>query len=248
MFGHIAVLFGHTAVLFRHAVVLLGHVTVLSRHTCHFGRTYSYCACQFRVNNICANLTSYLGTSPRTVNIPSMLSSMPSPLRPSLPISFRTPLSSWKWMPLTTPSLASCLSLALMERFVQSPTTPRPWLLQTPTIRNSLPSLRHSGTGTIALRAPPPLLMSSWTTKTLSISPPQKYSPAGKPGGLNFYLNLILSFVSAPENLVPSQTLSLDDGMSTPKRGIVAMPRLIPKILGQYSLKNSSLIPFALLT
>jgi len=58
MFGHIAVLFGHTVVLFGHAVVLLGHVTVLSGHTCHFGRTY--CACQFGVNNICANLTSYL--------------------------------------------------------------------------------------------------------------------------------------------------------------------------------------------
>jgi len=57
LFGHIAVLFGHTVVLFRHAVVLLGHVTVLSGHTCHFGRTYY--ACQFGVNNICANLTSY---------------------------------------------------------------------------------------------------------------------------------------------------------------------------------------------
>ena len=57
MFGHIAVLFGHTVVLFGHAVVLLGHVTVLSGHTCHFGQTH--CACQFGVNNICANLTSY---------------------------------------------------------------------------------------------------------------------------------------------------------------------------------------------
>jgi len=67
-------------------------------------------------------------------------------------------------------------------------------------------------------------------------------------GGLNFCLNLILSFVSIPENLVQSQMLSLDDGMSTPKRGIVAMPGLIPKILGRCSLKNSSLILFALLT
>jgi len=64
----------------------------------------------------------------------------------------------------------------------------------------------------------------------------------------DFFLNLILSFISALENSVPSWTLSLDNGTSTPKRGIVATPGLTPKILGQYSLKNSSLNLFVLLT
>ena len=75
-----------------------------------------------------------------------------------------------------------------------------------------------------------------------------KVLSASKPGGLNSYPNLILSFVSVPENSVPSRTLSLDVGTSTPKRGIVATPGLTPKTLGRCSLKNSSLILFALLT
>jgi len=58
--------------------------------------------------------------------------------------------------------------------------------------------------------------------------------------------NLVI--LSVPENLVPSRTLSLDDGTSTPKRGIVATPGLTPKILGRCSLKNSSLTLFTLLT
>jgi len=58
--------------------------------------------------------------------------------------------------------------------------------------------------------------------------------------------NLILSFASALVSSVPSLTLSLDDGTSTPKRGIVATPGLTPKISGWCSLKNSSLIHFAL--
>ena len=64
MFGHIAVLFGHVA-------VLLGHIAVWSGHTCHSGRTP--CAIQFGVNNICANLTSYLHSSgivAQTLSVP----------------------------------------------------------------------------------------------------------------------------------------------------------------------------------
>jgi len=58
MFGHIVVLFGHAVVLFGHVVVLLRHIAVWSRHTCHSGQTP--CAIQFGVNNICANLMSYI--------------------------------------------------------------------------------------------------------------------------------------------------------------------------------------------
>ena len=90
--------------------------------------------------------------------------------------------------------------------------------------------------------------MSSWTTKTLNISPPQKYFPADKPSGLSFYLNLILLSTSTLGNSEKSLMPLLDNGMSTPKRGIVAMPVLTLIISGQCLPMNSSLIHSVLLT
>ena len=118
----------------------------------------------------------------------------------------------------------------------------------TPTIKNCLLSSKHSRTGITTSKVPPLLSMLSRTTRISSISRPQKYSPAGKPSGPSFYHNLILSFASALVSSVPSLTLSLDNGTSTPKRGIVAMPRLTPKISGRCSLKNSFLTHSVLLT
>ena len=63
-----------------------------------------------------------------------------------------------------------------------------------------------------------------------------------------FYLSLILSSVSVLESSERSRTPLLDDGMSTPKRGIVATPVSILTISGRCSPKNNSPTPFVLLT
>ena len=61
--------------------------------------------------------------------------------------------------------------------------------------------------------------------KNRNTFPPRRFLPAGKPGGPNSYPHLILSSASALGSSVLSLTPLLDNGTSTPKRGIVATPR-----------------------
>src|SRR5262249_3209199 len=95
------------------------------------------------------------------------------------------------------------------------------------TTRNYSPSSRHSVSGDTTWKVLPFLSTLSQITRTLNISAPRKSSLADRHAGQSIYLSSTLLYVSDPVDSVRNLTLSLDDGTSTEKGGIVTTPRLI---------------------
>src|SRR5882724_5164686 len=154
------------------------------------------------------------------------------------------------------PTTHSPLSFQLRHRMVNHiplRSTPRPFPLQNSTMTSMTKSssrfLKPSNDGDITWKALD--LRSTWSpiTGTCNTFQRPKSSHVGKHDGPNTFLDSTSSFVSVPESLEPNPTHSLDDGMSTLKRGIVTMPVLIHRTSAQYSLPSnwhrpSKLLPY----
>jgi hypothetical protein len=106
-------------------------------------------------------------------------------------------------------------------------------------IKNSWLSSWLSISGDIILRMLHCLLILLRTTRTSSTSAPPKSLLADKPVGQSSFHNSTLSFDSILDVLEQSQMLSLYDGTSTQKGGIMAMLLSIHITFTQSSQKNS---------
>ena len=105
--------------------------------------------------------------------------------------------------------------------------------------RNCLLSLKPSRFGDTIWKVWPIPLMLLCIIKTLSIFLLPRYWPRGKHGGLSISLSSTLSSGSALVISAPNQTLSLDNGMSILKRGILAIPQSTLTTSSLSSLKNN---------
>ena len=144
----------------------------------------------------------------------------------------------------------SCPSPVLMARFSWSPSTlahsPCPsWTTTCMTKSFSLFS-RPSKPGNTTWRTLPPWWMLLPITKILSISLPQRFSLVSRPGGQSTSANSTWLSVSNLVSLVLSPTPWLDNGMSTPKRGIRASPKWTHRTSDWCLQLNSSQTHFAL--
>ena len=106
--------------------------------------------------------------------------------------------------------------------------------------RSSSLFLSPSKPGDTTWRALPPWWMLSLTTKILSISLPLRFSLVGKLDGQSTSANSIWLSPSDLVSLVLSPMPWLDDGTSTPKRGIGASPEWIHRTSDQCSQLNNS--------
>src|SRR6266850_8216313 len=154
-------------------------------------------------------------------------------------------------MPPIMPSPPSYPSTPPMARSTLFPSIPEHSTVPNSTMmsmtRNSLLSMRRSGTGDNTWRAPETQLKSLLTTKISSISPPQNFSPATKPDGPNTSASSTSPSAIPPVNLAPSLMPSLDDGMSTQKGGIATMLQSTHKTFSPSSpLTNSNLLAMPL--
>src|SRR5882724_7277750 len=140
-----------------------------------------------------------------------------------------------------------------MANCTQLCSTPGPFLLRNSTMmsttKSSLRFLKLSNDGNITLKALD--FQSTWSpiTRTCNTFQQPKSSHAGKHDGPNTFLDSTSSFVSILESSEPNLMHSLDDGMSTLKRGVATMPVLIHRTSAQYSLPSnwhrpSKLLPY----
>ena len=119
------------------------------------------------------------------------------------------------------------------------------WII-TYIIRNCLPFLKLSRFGNTIWKVRPILLMLLHIIRTLSIFQLPRYWPGGKCSGLSTFLSLTLSLDSALVVSAPNQILSLDDGISILKSGILAMPQSTLTTSSPSSLKNNLQPPYKL--
>src|SRR5882724_7345059 len=117
----------------------------------------------------------------------------------------------------------------------------------TSTTKSSSRFLKLSNDGDITLKALD--FQSTWSpiTGTCNTFQQPKSSHVGKHDGLNTFPDSTSSFVSIPESSEPNPMHSLDNGMSTLKRGIATMPVLIHRTSARYSLPSNWHCPSELL-
>ena len=157
---------------------------------------------------------------------------------------------SWKLMPQTMLSLQSSPLLMKIMKFIQLPFTLalllwRSWTI-THMTRNCLPSLKPSRFGDTIWKVQPILSMLLRIIRTLSIFLLPKYWSGGKHGGLSTSSSSTLLLGSVLVILVLNWILSLDNGMSILKKGILAMPQSILTTSSPSSLKNNLKPPYKL--
>ena len=134
------------------------------------------------------------------------------------------------------------------------------WLSFTPTlslqwswitthmIRNCLPSLKLSRFGGTIWKVWPTPLTLLWIIRTLSIFLLPRYWPGGKRGGPSTFPSSILSSGSVLVVSAQNRMLSLDDGTSILKGGILATPQSTLTTSNPSSLKNNLQPPYKLLS
>ena len=115
------------------------------------------------------------------------------------------------------------------------------------TIKSYSRSLKPSHVGDTISRVPVCQLMLSPTTRTFSTFLPPKSSRVNKHIGQTFFPPSTSLSVSAPEKWERNQTLLLDDGTSTLKRGIATTPLSTHRTTDLCSLPSSWHCPFELL-
>src|SRR5882724_4460759 len=156
-------------------------------------------------------------------------------------------------MLLTTHSPLSFQLQHQMVSYIPLRSTPRPFPLwnstMTSTTKSSSQFLKRSNDGDITLKALDFRSMWSPITGTCNTFQRPKSSHASKHNGPNTFPDSTSSFVSVPESSEPNPTHSLDNGMSTLKRGIVTMPVSIHRTSAWYSLPSnwhrpSELLPY----
>src|SRR5882724_562725 len=152
------------------------------------------------------------------------------------------------------PTMHSPLSFQLqhqMANCIPLRSTPGPFPLQNSTMMSMTKSssrfLKPSNDGDITWKALD--FRSTWSliTGTCNTSQQPKSSHVGKHDGLNTFPDSTSSFVSIPESSEPNLMHSLDNGMSTLKRGIATMPVLIHRTSTRYSLLSNWHCPSELL-
>ena len=114
----------------------------------------------------------------------------------------------------------------------------RSWII-THITRNCLPSLKPSRFSNTIWKVQPIPLMLLWIIRTLSIFLLPRYWPRGKRGGPSTFPSSILSSGSVLVVSAQNRMLSLDDGMSILKGGILAMPQSTLTTSSPSSLKNN---------
>ena len=180
----------------------------------------------------------------------STLSRRHSHLLPFLLIGFLMHNSLWKLMLWTMLSLQSSPLLMKIMKFI--------WLLFTPTLslwqswimthmtRNCSPSLKLSRFGDTIWKVWPILLTLLQIIKTLSIFLLPRCWPGGKHSSLSTFLSSTLLSGSVLVISEPNWMFSLNDGMSTLKRGILATPQSTLTTSSLFSLKNNLQPPYEL--
>src|SRR5882724_2279870 len=164
--------------------------------------------------------------------------------------AFTTALVLTHWIPdtqITVETDASDYALAAVLSITTSNgelcSTPRPFPLQnsnmTSTTKSSSRFLKLSNDDDITSKALD--FRSTWSliTGTCNTFQQPKSSHVGKHNGPNTFPDSTSSFVSPPESSEPNPMHSLDDGMSTLKRGIATMPVLIHRTTARYSLPSN---------
>src|SRR5882724_1939345 len=140
-----------------------------------------------------------------------------------------------------------------MANYIPLCSTPRPFPLWNSTTmsitKSSSRFLKLSNDGEITLKALDFRSMWSPITGTCNNFQRPKSSCVDKHDGPNTFPILTSSFASVPESSEPNLMHSLDEGMSTLKRGIVTMPVLIHRTSTRYSLPSnwhrpSELLPY----
>src|SRR5882724_601040 len=123
-----------------------------------------------------------------------------------------------------------------MANYIPLHSTPGPFPLwnstMTSTTKSSSRCLKPANDGDTTWKALDSRSTWSPITGTCNTFQRPKSSHISKNDGPNTSPDSTSSFVSIPENSEPNPTHSLDDGMSTLKRGIVTMPVLIPVLSG----------------
>ena len=158
--------------------------------------------------------------------------------------------SLWKPMLQTMLLLQSSPLLTKIMKFIQLPFTLTLSLRQSWTTthmtRNCLPSSKLSRFGGTIWKVWPIPSTLLWIIRTLSIFLLPRYWPRGKRGGPSTFPSSILSSGSALVISAQNQMLSLDDGMSILKGGILAMPQSTLTTSSPSSLKNNLQPPYEL--
>ena len=156
--------------------------------------------------------------------------------------------SLWKLMPQTMLSLQSSPLLTKIIKFIQLPFTlvlslQRSWTM-THMTRNCLPSLKLSRFGNTIWKVWPIPSTLLRIIKTLSIFLLPRYWPRGKCGSPSTSPSSTLSSGSILVVSVLNWMLSLDDGTSILKGGILAMPQSTLTTSNPFSLKNNLQPPY----
>ena len=178
----------------------------------------------------------------------SILSRKHSPPHLFSLIGFPMLNSLWKLMPQTMLSLQSSPLLTKIIKFIQLPFTlalslQRSWTM-THMTRNCLPSLKLSRFGNTIWKVRPIPSTLLRIIKTLSIFLLPRYWPRGKCGSPSTSPSSTLSSGSILVVSVLNWMLSLDDGTSILKGGILAMPQSTLTTSNPFSLKNNLQPPY----
>ena len=173
-------------------------------------------------------------------------------LPPLLSLLIRFPMlnSLWKLMSRTMLLLQSSPLLTKIMKFIQLSFTLALSLWQSWTMihmtRNCLPSLKLSRFGDTIWKVWPIPSTLLQIIRTLSIFQLPRYWPRGKRGGLSISPSSTLSLGSALVVWEPNQMLSLDDGTSILKGGILAILQSTFTTSNPSSLKNNLQPPYEL--
>ena len=173
-------------------------------------------------------------------------------LPPLLSLLIRFPMlnSLWKLMSWTMLLLQSSPLLTKIMKFIQLSFTLALSLWQSWTMihmtRNCLPSLKLSRFGDTIWKVWPIPSTLLQIIRTLSIFQLPRYWPRDKRGGLSISPSSTLSLGSALVVWEPNQMLSLDDGTSILKGGILAILQSTFTTSNPSSLKNNLQPPYEL--
>ena len=191
---------------------------------------------------------TFLGSLTPPVKMLSTLSRKHSPPHLSSLIEFLMLNSLWKLMPQTMLLLQSSPLLTKIMKFIQLPFTLALSLWQSWTTthmtRNCLPSLKLSRFGSTIWKVQPIPSMLLRIIRTLSIFLLPRYWPGGKYNSWSIFPSSTLSSGSVLVISALNWMLSLDDGMSILKEGILAMPQSTLTTSSPSSLKNSLQPPY----